>query len=46
MKSEGKNTMSNKTKIVDSMAANHFNNGFYGQDILSVSQFDQAASTR
>ena len=33
--------MSNKTKIVDSMAANHFNNGFYGQDILSVSQFDR-----
>ena len=33
--------MSSKTKIVDSMSANHFNNGFYGQDILSVSQFDR-----
>jgi aspartate carbamoyltransferase len=33
--------MSTPTKIVDSMSANHFNNGFYGQDILSVSQFDR-----
>jgi len=33
--------MNTPTKIVDSMSANHFNNGFYGQDILSVSQFDR-----
>ena len=33
--------MSAKTKIVDRMAANHSENGFYGQDILSVSQFDR-----
>lgn len=33
--------MEQKIKQVDSMAANRFNNGFYGQDIISVSQFDR-----
>jgi len=33
--------MEPKIKQVDSMAANRFNNGFYGQDIISVSQFDR-----
>ena len=30
-----------KVKDVDRMAANRVDNGFYGQDILSVSQFDR-----
>lgn len=30
-----------KMKQVDSMAANRTDNGFYGQDIISVSQFDR-----
>ena len=30
-----------KIKDVDRMAANRVDNGFYGQDILSVSQFDR-----
>ena len=34
--------MKPKTKAVDRMAANKAENGFYGQDILSVSQFDRA----
>ena len=34
--------MNSKVKIVDRMAANRMDNGFYGQDILSVSQFDRA----
>jgi aspartate carbamoyltransferase len=33
--------MEPKIKQVDSMAANRFHNGFYGQDIISVSQFDR-----
>ena len=33
--------MKPKTKAVDRMAANKADNGFYGQDILSVSQFDR-----
>ena len=33
--------MTGKTKKVDRMAANRTDNGFYGQDILSVSQFDR-----
>jgi hypothetical protein len=33
--------MEPKIKQVDNMAANRFHNGFYGQDILSVSQFDR-----
>lgn len=33
--------MSFKMKDVDRMAANRMDNGFYGQDILSVSQFDR-----
>lgn len=33
--------METKIKQVDSMAANRFHNGFYGQDIISVSQFDR-----
>jgi len=28
-------------KFVGAMPSDHFNNGFYGQDILSVSQFDK-----
>jgi aspartate carbamoyltransferase catalytic subunit len=31
-----------RTKDVDRMAANRVDNGFYGQDILSVSQFDRS----
>ncbi|MFN3982450.1 MAG: aspartate carbamoyltransferase [Caldilinea sp.] len=34
--------MEPKIKQVDSMAANRIHNGFYGQDIISVSQFDRA----
>ncbi len=34
--------MSSKLKTVDRMAANRVDNGFYGRDILSVSQFDRA----
>ena len=30
-----------KLKQVDGMAANQIDNGFYGQDIISVSQFDR-----
>jgi ribosomal protein S6--L-glutamate ligase len=33
--------MEPKIKQVDSMAANRTDNGFYGQDIISVSQFDR-----
>lgn len=33
--------MEPKIKQVDNMAANRFHNGFYGQDIISVSQFDR-----
>ena len=33
--------MEQKIKQVDSMAANRFHNGYYGQDIISVSQFDR-----
>ncbi len=33
--------MERKLKEVDAMAANHMDNGFYGQDIISVSQFDR-----
>ncbi|MBW7883193.1 MAG: aspartate carbamoyltransferase [Caldilineaceae bacterium] len=33
--------MNLKTKDVDRMAANKVDNGFYGQDIISVSQFDR-----
>ena len=33
--------MEQKIKQVDNMAANRFHNGFYGQDIISVSQFDR-----
>jgi len=33
--------MEQKIKEVDRMAANKVDNGFYGQDILSVSQFDR-----
>ena len=29
-------------KIAHPMSADHFDNGFYGQDILSVSQFDRS----
>ncbi len=34
--------MESKLKSVDRMAANRVDNGFYGRDILSVSQFDRA----
>ena len=34
--------MSATLKHVGSMPSDHFNNGFYAQDILSVSQFDRA----
>ena len=34
--------MESKLKSVDRMAANRIDNGFYGRDILSVSQFDRA----
>ncbi|MBE2240906.1 MAG: aspartate carbamoyltransferase [Caldilineaceae bacterium] len=33
--------METKMKQVDNMAANRVSNGFYGQDIISVSQFDR-----
>jgi len=33
--------MERKLKEVDAMAANHMDNGFYGQDIISVGQFDR-----
>ena len=33
--------MEQKIKQVDNMAANRFHNGYYGQDIISVSQFDR-----
>ena len=33
--------MERKMKKVDNMAANNMDNGFYGQDIISVSQFDR-----
>ncbi len=33
--------MERKLKQVDNMAANKMENGFYGQDIISVSQFDR-----
>ena len=33
--------MERNMKKVDNMAANHMDNGFYGQDIISVSQFDR-----
>ena len=32
--------MNTPLKNVNSMPSDHFNNGFYAQDILSVSQFD------
>ena len=35
------NKLQTKVKDVDRMAANRVDNGFYGQDILSVSQFDR-----
>lgn len=33
--------MGTRLKQVDQMAANQIDNGFYGQDIISVSQFDR-----
>ena len=33
--------MSQRTKNVGRVPADHFDNGFYGQDIVSVSQFDR-----
>ena len=34
--------MESKLKSVDRLAANRVDNGFYGRDILTVSQFDRA----